>query len=166
MPILKSIIVPIYMLFYRLLIFIIKRVSIGSNCYIKNTKFLGQAQIEDRCRISGKPKVVIGKEFYLNVGCHLLGDISIGDNVIIGPQSIFWGRDHCMKLGVPINTQPHSIEKIVIEDDVWIGANVTILKNVTIKEGAIVAAGAVVTKNVPSNTIVGGVPAKIIGKRK
>ncbi|RZB29728.1 MAG: hypothetical protein SRB1_02008 [Desulfobacteraceae bacterium Eth-SRB1] len=166
MPILKSFIVPIYMLFYRLSIFIIKKVSIGSSCYIKNTKFLGQAQIEDRCRISGKPKVLIGENFYLNAGCHLLGDIRIGDNVMIGPQTIFWGRDHGMKLGIPMNSQPHSIEKIVIENDVWIGANVTILKNVMIKEGAIVAAGAVVTKNVSSNTIVGGIPAKVIGKRK
>ena len=165
MPILKSLIVPIYMLFYRLSIFIIKKVSIGSSCYIKNTKFLGQAQIEDRCRISGKPKVVIGKNFYLNAGCHILGDIKIGDNVMIGPQSIIWGRDHGMKLGTPMNIQPHSIEKIIIEDDVWIGANVTILKNVIIEEGAIVAAGAVVTKKVPPNTIVGGVPAKVIGKR-
>ena len=105
-------------------------------------------------------------KFYLNAGCHLLGDIEIGDNVMIGPQSIFWGRDHGTKLGIPMNEQSHSSEKILIEDDVWIGANVTILKNVTVKKGAIIAAGAVVTKNVSSNTIVGGIPAEFIGKRK
>lgn len=50
-------------------------------------------------------------------------------------------------------------------DHVWIGSNATILKGITIGEGAVVCAGAVVTKDVPSFTIVGGVPAKIIGKR-
>ena len=55
--------------------------------------------------------------------------------------------------------------KITIEDDVWIGSNVVILPNVTIGKGSIVAAGAVVTTNVIPFTIVGGIPAKEIGKR-
>jgi acetyltransferase-like isoleucine patch superfamily enzyme len=71
-----------------------------------------------------------------------------------------------MSMGIKMNQQPHKYEKIRIEDDVWIGANVTILKGVNIAEGAVVGAGAVVTKNVPSYSIVAGVPAKIVGSRR
>ena len=58
-----------------------------------------------------------------------------------------------------VSTQP-----VVIGDDVWIGANAVILPGVTIGRHCVVAAGAVVTKDVPDNTVVGGVPAKIIKK--
>lgn len=60
---------------------------------------------------------------------------------------------------------PEDDADVIIEDDVWVGCNVTILKGVTIGRGGIVAAGAVVTKSVPPYTIVGGVPAKKIGNR-
>ncbi|MBT3207376.1 MAG: transferase [Bacteroidetes bacterium] len=51
---------------------------------------------------------------------------------------------------------------IIIEDDVWIGARVTILKGVKVGKGSVVAVGSVVTKDVPENSIVGGVPAKVV----
>lgn len=54
---------------------------------------------------------------------------------------------------------------VVIEDDVWTGANVTILKDVTIGRGSVVAAGAVVTKSCPLYSIIGGVPAKVLKMR-
>ena len=60
---------------------------------------------------------------------------------------------------------PNNDLPVVIEDDVWCGANVTILKGVTIGHGSIVAAGAVVTKSFPPYSIIGGVPAKLIKKR-
>ena len=62
--------------------------------------------------------------------------------------------------GVNVHDQP-----VVIEDDVWVGANVTILKGVTIGHGSVVAAGAVVTKSCPPYSIIGGVPAKVLRKR-
>ena len=62
--------------------------------------------------------------------------------------------------GVNVYDQP-----VVIEDDVWVGANVTILKGVTIGHGSVVAAGAVVTKSCPPYSIIGGVPAKVLKKR-
>ena len=114
----------------------------------------------------GFPNISVGENFYLNSNCHLLGEIEIGDNVLIGPKTVIWSRDHGTKLGKLINTQKRLNKKIVIESDVWIGANVTILKGVTIKSGAVVAAGSVVTKDVLKNCIVGGNPAKLIKKRK
>ena len=56
-------------------------------------------------------------------------------------------------------------QPVVIEDDVWVGANVTILKGVTIGHGSVVAAGAVVTKSCPPYSIIGGVPAKVLRRR-
>lgn len=64
-----------------------------------------------------------------------------------------------------IKSQGNTIKGINIGDDVWIGANVSILDGVTIENGAVIAAGAVVNKDVPKYKVVGGVPAKIIGER-
>ena len=66
---------------------------------------------------------------------------------------------------IPIIEQGHSHGKITIENNVWIGANCVILKNTIIGSGSIVGAGSVVTKNVEKETIVGGVPAKLIKRR-
>lgn len=60
---------------------------------------------------------------------------------------------------------PEEDKDVIIEEDVWCGANVTILKGVTIGRGSIIAAGAVVTKNIPAYSIAGGVPAKVIKKK-
>ena len=65
-----------------------------------------------------------------------------------------------------IRDQGHKIAPIIIGDDVWLGAHVCILPGITIHKGAVVAANAVVTKDVPSFTIVAGVPAIEINKRK
>ena len=153
------------MFFYRISLFLFKGISVGNSCYLKGVVFLGKARIEDRCRISGQPTIKIGNDFYLNAGCHLLGEITFGDNVMIGPQTIFWGRDHGIELGIPMNKQKHQMKPIIVKDDVWIGANVTILKGVTIGEGAVIAAGSVVTKDVAARSIVGGIPARVISER-
>lgn len=143
-----------------------KGVKIYNNTVFKNVKFNGKATIEPYCRLIGIPNISVGENFYLNSNCHLLGEIEIGDNVLIGPKTVIWSRDHGTKLGELINKQKRLNKKIVIESDVWIGANVTILKGVIIKSGAVVAAGSVVTKDVLKNCIVGGNPAKLIKKRK
>jgi len=166
MLLLKSLIIPPYMFFYRIVIFFTKKVSIGNSCYIKKVRFSGKAKVEDRCRITGKPFINIGINFYLNAGCHLLGDITIGNDVMIGPQTVIWGRDHDFIRDIPMNKQKSKLEPIVIKDNVWIGANVTILKGVTIEKGAVIAAGAVVTNDVHEFTVVGGVPATLIKKIK
>ena len=65
-----------------------------------------------------------------------------------------------------MNLQPNEAKPIRIGNDVWIGAHAVVLAGVTIGEGAVVGAGAVLKDNVPPYTIVGGVPAKVIGMRK
>lgn len=69
-------------------------------------------------------------------------------------------------LDILIKNQGLDKKGIVIEDNVWIGANVTILDGVKIGSGSVVAAGAVVNKDVPQNTIVAGVSCRVIGERK
>ena len=93
--------------------------------------------------------------------------LTIGEKVIFGPNPTIITGDHRTDVvgkfimdsheKLPENDAP-----VVIEDDVWAGANVTILKGVTIGRGSIIAAGAVVTKSCPPYSIIGGVPAKVL----
>ena len=89
-------------------------------------------------------------------------------NVMMGPNvSIYTSNHKFDRTDIPMIKQGNSETKpVIIENDVWIGANVIILPGVTIHEGSIIAAGAVVTKDVECYTIVAGNPAKVIKKRK
>ena len=147
-------------------LFIKKGVIIDENCLFINTTFVGKAKIESFCNIIGDPTVKIGKNFYMNVGCHILGDITIGNDVQIGPKTVIWGRDHQIEKHRLIREQGHIKMPIFIGDDVWIGANVTILKGVTIGTGAVIGAGSVVTKDVPPYAVVVGNPGKVIRYRQ
>ena len=100
------------------------------------------------------------------VGCFLnLGaDITIGNFVGFGQQVMILTETH--DIGTPEYRSGQLRPKpVTIGSGCWIGARATILPGVTIGDGAIVAAGAVVTKNVPPHTIVGGIPAKVLGER-
>jgi len=103
----------------------------------------------------------IGKNVFINFdGVFLdLGGIVIEDNVLIAPKVSLVTEGHPIE---PENRQSLTVAPIHIKKNAWIGANATILPGVTVGENAIVASGAVVGKDVPDNTIVGGVPAKII----
>lgn len=105
--------------------------------------------------------MAIGKNVFINAGCKFQdqGGITIGDGALIGHNAVLATLNHDMNPEKRANLHP---APIIIGKNVWIGANVTVLPGVTIGDGAIVAAGAVVTKNVEANTIVGGVPAKLI----
>lgn len=103
----------------------------------------------------------VGREVFINFGCTFLdqGGITLEDGVFIGP-------------GVKIVTENHPevpelrhrllVKPVVIRSNAWIGAGAVVLPGVTVGRNAIVAAGAVVTKDVPDDAIVGGVPAKFI----
>lgn len=142
-----------------------KEVKIYNNTTVNNVNFNGKATIEPYCRLNGTPIIEIGENFYMNAMCHLLGEIEIGNNVLIGPQTVIWGRDHGISRDQFIYKQPHVNSKIIIGDDVWIGAHATILKGVNVGKGAVVAAGSLVVKDVPPYAVVGGVPSKIIKYR-
>ena len=105
--------------------------------------------------------ITIGKNVFMNSGCKLQdqGGITIGDGVLIGHNVVLATLNHDMDPQKRSTLHP---APIIIGNNVWIGANATIIPGVTIGEGSIIAAGAVVTKDVPANVIVGGVPAKII----
>jgi len=94
------------------------------------------------------------------------GNLTIGNNVLIAGHCLIIPSNHIFSdLNCPINEQGETRKGIVIEDNVWIGSGVRILDGVRVGFGAIVAAGAVVNKDVLSNTVVGGVPARLIKER-
>ena len=94
------------------------------------------------------------------------GGIRIGNNVMMGPRVSLLAEQHNIeRTDIPMKDQGTTRKGIVIEDDVWLGANCCILDGVTVGRGAVIAAGAIVTKDVPANAIVGGVPAKVIRMR-
>ncbi len=103
----------------------------------------------------------IGKNVFINFDCVFLdlGGITIEDNVLIAPKVSLLSEGHPVS---PDQRQSLVPGPIHIGKNAWIGAGATILPGVTIGENAIVAAGAVVSKDVPANTIAGGVPAKTI----
>ena len=105
--------------------------------------------------------ITVGKNVFINTGCRFQdqGGIRIGDHVLIGHNVVLATLNHDF---APYNRATMHPAPIHIEDRVWIGANATVVPGVTIGENSIVAAGAVVTKDVPPNTIVGGVPAKVL----
>lgn len=105
--------------------------------------------------------ITIGKNVFINSGCCFQdqGGIAIGDNVLIGQQVVIATINHDL---VPSKRANMIAAPVTIGNNVWIGAHATILAGVTIGDGAVIAAGAVVNKDVPANTVVGGVPAKIL----
>lgn len=103
---------------------------------------------------------------YVMLNADIEGEIRIGKNVLIGPNVVFRASNHAFKRrDTIIRQQGHKPGRIMVGDDVWIGANAVILSNVNVGTGAVIGAGSVVNKDVASYTIVGGVPAKQIGKR-
>lgn len=105
--------------------------------------------------------ITIGKNVFINHACSFLdmGGIVIEDDVLIGPRVNLVTENHPFD---PSNRKALVVKPVVIKKNAWLGAGVTVLPGVTVGENSIVAAGAVVSKDVPDNVVVGGVPAKFI----
>ena len=113
--------------------------------------------------------IKIGHSCFVNSFTTLYGhgDLTIGNGVLIGPQVTIIPANYGFKeRDIPFRLQASSMKGITIEDNVWLGAGVTILDGCFIGEGSIIGAGAVVTKDVEPYSIVTGIPAKKIGSRE
>lgn len=145
--------------------------TIGNNVSIAaNVKFMANPK-DNPIEIGEKTKILreaewigpikVGKRCYFNKGSYVRADVTIGDDVLIGPFVRFVTDSHTLgpstKRGGSYFRTP-----ITVGNGVWIGASVTIVGEVTIGAGAVIAAGALVNKDVSANTMVGGVPAKLI----
>lgn len=127
-------------------------VAIFSNVYLKNISNLE-----------------LGSNVSIHPMCYIdaLGGIKIGDDVSIAHSTTIMSTEHIFSdLDANIKDQGIECKKTIIENNVWIGAGCRILAGSIIRSGSIIAAGAVVKGEVKKNTIVGGVPAKVIKERK
>ena len=146
--------------------------NISQGCVITNPKSIsigeGTNILHNCCLYAHNAGMIkIGSRVGINsnvmLGAADKGTIIIGDDVLIGPNVVIRASNHRYeKKEVTVDRQGHSGGKIEIEDDVWIGANCTIVPNVTIGRGAVIGAGAVVIRDVPPFSLAGGVPAAVI----
>jgi acetyltransferase-like isoleucine patch superfamily enzyme len=129
----------------------------------------GHCRIHARTSIRHAENVYLADNVRITMDCCIWAEknskITIGRNTLLGPGVKMFCGNHGTFLGFPIYLQRRIEKDISIGDDVWIGANAVVVSGVTINNGAVVAAGAVVTRDVPENTVVGGVPAIFIKKR-
>ena len=141
------------------------KLTTGKNCRI-------EAFIYEDNYLNKDTIISFGNNVVLNDNVHIAGKLSIkiGNNVLIASKVFITDHNHGIYSGPDEHSSPLISpndriidgKPVVIEDDVWLAARVTVLKGVTIGRGAVVAAGAVVTKDVEAYTLVGGVPARLI----
>ena len=140
------------------------QVSLGANCTLEHDIYFKYDGIW-----APGPSILIRDRVFIGFGCefNVRRRLEIGDDCLIASGCKFIDHDHgTSSRDKPMHEQSGGAEaEIVLEQDVWLGVNVVVLKGVRIGRGAIVAAGAVVTGAVPAYEIWGGVPARKIGER-
>ena len=138
------------------------QVSIGQNCRLEHHLYFHFDGV-----YQPGPSIKIGDDTFIGSDCefNIRRSVLIGNNCLIASGCKFIDHDHNIS-GTGAFPQTDGLEEeIILQNHVWLGANVSVLKGVTIGEGAVVAAGAVVTKSIPANEIWAGIPAKKVGQR-
>ena len=156
-----------------------ENIKIGKFCQINSHSSLDAT----KGKIIIKDHVILNRYSYLNAfkgsifidegseinnfaSIYGIGGVKIGKNVLIGPGvKIISYQHNYIKKDLIIKSQGLKKEKIVIKDDVWIGANSVILSGVTLKKGSVIGAGSVVTKNTDEYGVYVGIPAKLLKYR-
>lgn len=135
-------------------------IKIGDGCTFNSSSLFNYRGLNHRCIIqTGRPgaKIAIGRHCGFS-GCSIVAnlDVTFGDYCTVGANAIIGDRDDHEDI------YPTAPDAVHIGSHVWVGMNATILKGVTIGDNAIIGAGAIVTKDVPANAIVAGIPARVI----
>ena len=107
------------------------------------------------------PDTVIGDNSGIGVNCEICHGLTLGKNVMMGPECLFYSTNHKFNPETRRFEGYTDIRPIVIEDDVWIGRRAIIMGGVTIGKGAVIGAGSVVTKDVPPYCVAAGNPAVV-----
>ena len=151
-------------------------VVVGRGCYLApSAAIIGRPgsslTLGDSCFVAAHSYVTdgvrLGNDCSLNPFVTLRGKVTGGDGIRIGAYTCMVGFNHgYADTETPIHRQAHTSQGIVLGDDVWVGAHVTVIDGVRVGSHTILAAGAVVTKDVPDYAIVGGNPARVIRMRK
>lgn len=144
------------------------KIQLGKNVVIGALTFIS-VEHDLHASPDSKPRLIVGDDTYIGEMNNLraAGGISIGAKCLISQGVSIISTNHSINRNQAITDQPSRKDRIgvVIEDDVWIGTNATVLPGVTIGRGAIVAAGSVVNASVNEYSIVGGVPARFLKER-
>lgn len=152
--------------------------SAGRNCRINfNIRICGGGKIDIGNNVALRDYAILSPGHgYIKIGNNCAvgafnyfdgnAGLTIGNDVHIGQHVCIYTADHIFSdNSIPIHKQGLDFKPVVIEDDVWIGAHAVVLAGVTVSRGSVIAAGAIVTRDIPENSIVAGVPAKVIKNR-
>jgi len=129
-------------------------ITVGDGLTIRSRKF---NRVEISCARGAT--LLMGNNVFLNQGVRIActTEVTIGDNVLIGDETVILDNDYHGVAGSPVKAAP-----VRIEPDVWLGTRVIVLRGVTIGQGSVVGAGSVVTRSIPPAVFAAGVPARVI----
>lgn len=145
------------------------QIEIGDTCEVRFGRELNLMSnfklfVVDGSRFSMGDRCSINTNVHLSVNNN--SQLALGSNCLLGPNVVLRPNSHCfLSRELPVRDQGHTAGKLVLGDDVWIGANAVVVGDVAIGQGAVIAAGAVVTKDVSEYEVWGGVPARKIKDR-